>query len=62
MLDIIQKRFGEEKRDMLAMQIMDFLDSDKTPKEFDLSYLENIETKVRNYLILMRKVESNSLR
>ena len=62
MLDIIQKRFGEERKDMIAMQIMDFIDSDKKPTDFDLQYLEKIEKRVRHYLVLMRKLQSNILR
>jgi len=61
MLSIIQKRFWEEEKNIIAMQIMDFLDSDKTPKEFDMQYLQNIEERVRNYFALIRKGETNGL-
>ena len=62
MLDILQKRFGEEKRDILAMQILDFLDSEQKPTDFDSLYLETMEERVRRYLKLMRKLQLNSVR
>ncbi|MEI7557557.1 MAG: hypothetical protein WCJ45_01585 [bacterium] len=40
------------------MQIMDLLDTDKKPTDFDLQYIESIEKKVRRYLALMRKLQS----
>ena len=62
MLNIIQKRFGEETHDGLAMQFTDFLESDKKPREFTLPYLESMESKVRRYLLLQRKLPSRNTR
>lgn len=56
MLNIIKKRFGEELHDGLAMQLTDFLESDKKPREFTIPYLESMENKVRRYLFLQRKL------